>query len=168
MLLSQPNPQWTGARGHINRDFLCQAIPGLKDQVFFLCGPPPFMEAARGILAELGIGPERIRQETFGGAGAERKSLPSQPAEGGFLVEFARSGRTGRVMPNQTLLEAAAEAGVSIPSACRQGQCGTCRTRLLDGQVRMTAEDGLDSESKARGFVLTCVGHAERDVKLDA
>jgi len=168
VLLSQPDPEWPGARGHINRGFVCTAVPEIKDQVFFLCGPPQFMGAARTILMELGVEPERIRQETFGGADAVPKPSLPRSAEGRFIVEFARSGKTGAVLEGQTLLEAAAEAGVEIPSACRQGQCGTCKTRLLDGQVRMTAEHGLDSESKARGFVLTCVGHAEGNVRLDA
>jgi len=168
VLLSQPNPEWPGARGHINREFICSAVPEVKGQVFFLCGPPPFMEAARGIFTELGVEPERIRQETFGGAGAGPKPPLPRAAEVGFMVQFAKSGKTGVVLEGQTLLEAAAEAGVEIPSACRQGQCGTCKTRLLNGHVRMTAEHGLDSESKARGFVLTCVGHADGDVRLDA
>jgi ferredoxin-NADP reductase len=167
VLLSQPDPEWTGARGHIHREFISNAVPETRDRVFFLCGPPPFMQTARAILTELGVGPERIRQETFGGAGAERKPIPAQ-SEGGSKVEYARSGKTGTVREGQTLLEAAAEAGVQIPSACRQGQCGTCRTRLLDGQVRMIAEQGLDPESRARGYVLTCVGHADGDVRLDA
>jgi ferredoxin len=72
------------------------------------------------------------------------------------------------VRDGQSLLEAAAEAGVHIPSACRQGQCGSCKTRLLAGDVHMKAEQGLDPESKSRGFVLTCVGHAQGDVTLDA
>jgi len=92
----------------------------------------------------------------------------ARSAESGFRVEFARSGKTCAVQEGQTLLEAAAEAGVKMDSACRQGQCGTCKTRLLDGQVRMTAEQGLDPESRARGFVLTCVGHAKGNVRLDA
>jgi hypothetical protein len=54
------------------------------------------------------------------------------------------------------------------PSACRQGQCGTCKTRLLDGRVEMACESGLDPESKARGYVLTCVGRAVGNVRLDA
>jgi len=126
------------------------------------------MEAARGIFTELGVEPERIRQESFGGAGVGPKLPTSRSAEGGFMVQFAQSGKTSVVLEGQTLLEAAADAGVEIPSACRQGQCGTCKTRLLDGHVRMTSEHGLDAESKARGFVLTCVGHADGNVRLDA
>jgi ferredoxin-NADP reductase len=167
LLLSQADDSWQGARGRITREFIRKAVPELKGQVFFLCGPPPFMAAARGILSELGVEPGAIRQETFGGSGAETQALP-RSTEGRFMVEFARSGKTGAVLEGQTLLEAAAAAGVEIPSACRQGQCGTCKTRVLDGQVRMTAEQGLDSESRAQGFVLTCVGHPDGNVRLDA
>jgi ferredoxin-NADP reductase len=168
LLLSQPDPEWTGARGHINSEFICRTIPEVKGRVFFLCGPPPFMDAARRILMDLGVEPERIRQETFGGTNPEPE-LPQGPApETRFQVEFARSGKVCPTIEGQTLLQVAAENGVEIPSACRQGQCGTCKTRLLDGHVRMTAEQGLDPESKGRGFVLTCVGYAEGNVKLDA
>jgi len=168
VLLSQPDGEWPGARGHISDEFIRKAVPEINDQAFFLCGPPLFMRAARGILTDLGIAPERIRQETFGKPGAELKPLESRGVETGFTVEFARSGRTGAVMEGQTLLQVAAENGIEIPSACRQGQCGTCKTRLLNGRVHMTAEQGLDSESQVQGFVLTCVGYAEGDVTLDA
>jgi ferredoxin-NADP reductase len=168
VLLSQPDPEWQGARGHVNRDFICKAVSEVNGRVFFLCGPPPFMASACEILKELGVKSERIRQETFGGAGRGSKTPLASSTESGFQVEFTRSGKTGMVLESQTLLEAAGEAGVDIPSACRQGQCGTCKIRLLEGDVRMSAEQGLDAESKARGFVLTCVGHASGNVRLDA
>ena len=83
------------------------------------------------------------------------------------MVEFARSGKTCKVRPGQTLLEAAEEHGVGIPSSCRQGQCGTCKTKLLEGNVTMDTEEGLDPDSKVKGFVLACVGHARGLVRLD-
>jgi ferredoxin-NADP reductase/mono/diheme cytochrome c family protein len=168
VLLSQPDLEWTRNRGHLDREFIQRTVPNLRNKEFFLCGPPGFMNTARGILAELGVQPERIRREVFGGMGVESKALAQTATGSAFTVEFAKSGKTCTVLEGQTLLEAAAEAGVQIPSACRQGQCGTCRTRLLKGQVRMTAENGLDPEAKSLGFVLTCVGHAEESVSLDA
>jgi ferredoxin-NADP reductase len=168
VVLSQPHPEWVGARGHINRDFISSAIPEAKDQVFFLCGPPPFMEAARRILTEIGVERERIRQESFGGTHPGLRVPESPTTKTGFQVEFARSGKVCPILEGHTLLQTAAENGIDIPSACRQGQCGTCKTRLLEGQVQITAEQGLDPESKARGFVLTCVGHPVGNVKLDA
>jgi len=92
----------------------------------------------------------------------------SAAAKTGVLIEFVRSGQTYSARSGQTLLEAAEEHGVGIPSSCRQGQCGTCKTKLLAGNVHMDAEEGLDPESRAQGFVLTCVGHADGDVRLDA
>jgi ferredoxin-NADP reductase len=168
VLLSKPDADWPGARGHISREFISKNVPDLEGRVFFLCGPPPFMEASRCILTEMDVAPERIQQETFGGAGAGPKPALPRTAETGFTIEFANSGKRAAVFEGQSLLEAAAEAGVEIPSACRQGQCGTCKTRLLAGDVHMTAEQGLDVESRTRGFVLTCVGHANSDVRLDA
>lgn len=167
VLLSQPHPEWTGPRGHVSREFIEDAVKDLPSPDFFLCGPPPFMDSSRAILTGLGVNAERIKQESFGGAVPKSAKQDSAEAGSGVSVEFVRSGRTCTVRTGQTLLQAAEEQGVSIPFACRQGQCGTCKTKLLDGNVRMDAEQGLDPDSKAQGFVLTCVGHAHGDVKLD-
>ncbi len=67
-------------------------------------------------------------QESFGNF-APKSALPiSAAAETDVVVEFARSGKTYAVRSGQTLLEAAEEHGIGIPSFCRQGQCGTCKT----------------------------------------
>jgi ferredoxin-NADP reductase len=168
LLLSQPHADWSGPRGHITPEFIEHSIPDLATPEFFLCGPPPFMDVSRAILTALGVSPERIRQESFGSALPKSPQVESAAAETDVEVEFTRSGKTCTVRSGQTLLQAAEEHGVGIPSFCRQGQCGTCKTRLLDGHVRMDAEEGLDPESRARGFVLTCVGHADGPVRLDA
>jgi ferredoxin-NADP reductase len=168
VLLSQPHAEWSGPRGHVGREFIENAVKDMASPDFFLCGPPPFMEASRGILTGLGVKPERIRQESFGTAVPKSAQPNSMAPETSVVVEFVRSGKTCTVRSGQTLLEAAEEHGVGIASSCRQGQCGTCKTKLMEGNVRMDAEEGLDPDSRAQGFVLTCVGHAEGAVKLDA
>ena len=168
VLLSQPHAEWSGPRGHVGREFIENTVKDISSPDFFLCGPPPFMEASRDILTGLGVRPERIRQESFGAAVPKSAQPNSVAPETSVVVEFARSGKMCTVRSGQTLLEAAEEHGVGIPSSCRQGQCGTCKTRLLGGNVRMDAEEGLDPDSRAQGFVLTCVGRAEGAVKLDA
>ena len=126
------------------------------------------MDTSRTILTDLGVKPDRIMQESFGGTIPKIAKPDSLAAETDVTVEFARSGKTCTIRSGQTLLEAAEEHGVGILSSCRQGQCGTCKTKLLAGNVRMDAEEGLDPYWKAQGFVLTCVGHADGAVKLDA
>ena len=168
VLLSQPHAEWSGGRGHINREFIEDKIKELGSADFFLCGPPPFMETSRNILIGMGVKLERIMQESFGSSAPKSARPNSVAVEPGARVDFSRSGKTCLVRSGQTVLEAAEEHGIAIPSSCRQGQCGTCKTRLLEGNVRMDAEEGLDADSRAQGFVLTCVGHADGDVKLDA
>jgi ferredoxin-NADP reductase len=168
VLLSQPPMDWTGWRGRVNRKFIDMTVEMPVARDFFICGPTFFMETVRALLAEMGVKPERIRQESFG-----KPNILSSPPElrgtsAGLMVEFVRSGKACTLREGQTLLQAAEEHGIAMPSSCRQGQCGTCRTRLLDGQVQMDAEDGLDPESRAKGFILTCVGHPRSAVKLDA
>ncbi len=164
--LSQPDAEWTGDRGRVSREFIESAVEDAAGQDFFLCGPPAFMEVSRGILIDLGVKPQRIRQESFGAPPAASVSALAQP-ETNIIVEFVRSGKTCTLRSGQTLLEAAEEHGVAIPFSCRQGQCGTCKTKLLAGSVSMSAEEGLDADSRAQGFVLTCVGRAQGAVKLD-
>ena len=120
------------------------------------------------MLMDLGVKPERILQESFGGPKLNGVRPVSTNSITDVVVEFSRSGKMYAVRTGQTLLDAAEEHGITIPSSCRQGQCGTCKTKLLSGNVQMDAEEGLDPDSKAQGFVLACVGHALGSVKLDA
>ena len=107
-------------------------------------------------------------RESFGSCAPQGAQPVSMEAGTDGVVEFSRSSKTYVVRDGQTLLEAAEEHGIGIPSSCRQGQCGTCKTKLLAGDVRMDSEEGLDPESRGQGFVLTCVGYADGEVKLDA
>jgi ferredoxin-NADP reductase len=167
LMLSQPHGEWSGARGHVSREFIENTVKDIGSRDFFLCGPPQFMEASRTILIGLGVKPDRILRESFGLPAVKGAQPFSENTPTDAVVEFSRSSKTYVVRNGQTLLEAAEEHGITIPSSCRQGQCGTCKTRLLAGNVRMDAEEGLDPDSKAQGFVLACVGRALGPVKLD-
>lgn len=51
-----------------------------------------------------------------------------------FDVKLARSGRVIGVESGQSVLEALQAAGVELPTSCQQGVCGTCLTRVLEGE----------------------------------
>lgn len=170
--LSKNDADWKGACGRIDRKLVENNVKDIKNATYFLCGPKDFMECVHGILINLAVNQSQIKQESFGGlplAVVEDNSEPSlKPAETTqAVVEFARSRKTCHIPPDKTLLEVAEINGVAIPFSCRQGQCGTCTTRILEGDVTMAAEDGLDPELKEEGYILTCVGYAKGNVKLD-
>jgi len=168
VLLSQPDAGWNGPRGRLSRELIAARVEDLLTSTFFLCGPPAFMESVQGMLTSLAVRSECINRESFGytrtidGAALEA----ARPLRG--TVEFARSGKVCGVPAGKTLLEVAEMHGVGIPSGCRQGRCGTCVTKLLEGDVQMDSEDGLEPSDKAEGYILMCVGRPRGDVKVDA
>jgi ferredoxin len=153
--------------GHLNREFISLRLGEVGSHTFFMCGPEAFMDHVKGILLSLGVDELRIIQERFGGKRATALAEPEAEESAG-VIEFTRSGKSSSVSAGRTLLEAAEINGIDIPYSCRQGQCGTCATRLVGGEINMDCEDGLDPALKAQGYVLTCVARAQGDVRLDA
>lgn len=78
------------------------------------------------------------------------------------------SGRQFQINQNINFVDAALEAGLTIPYSCKNGRCGTCRCRVLQGKtIALKTETGLTEEEKAEGWILSCVRAAETDVTLD-
>lgn len=68
----------------------------------------------------------------------------------------------------QTVLIAAREAQIVLPSSCRNGTCRACMCQLRSGKIRYQIEwPGLSAEEKAAGLILPCVAFAESDLVLD-
>lgn len=73
------------------------------------------------------------------------------------------------VQPRETLLQAALRSGVDFPYSCRVGACGTCKCRLVDGQVKELTETGylLSAEEIDRGYILACQSVPLSDVQIE-
>ena len=84
------------------------------------------------------------------------------------VVLYSRRAVRLEVAEDDTLLAAALEAGLDLPHACQRGLCGTCKARLVSGQVQMSEPNALGDEERARGFCLPCVSHPRSAVELDA
>lgn len=86
-----------------------------------------------------------------------------------FTVRVEPAGLQFEARAGQTLLQAALQAGVRLPSSCRNGTCRTCICRMTDGQVAYRIDwPGLSAEEKADGFILPCVAYPLSDVVLQA
>ncbi|MFU1779928.1 2Fe-2S iron-sulfur cluster-binding protein [Haloarcula japonica] len=85
------------------------------------------------------------------------------------LLEWQDSGRTETVsvLDDETVLDAAEAAGVSLPFGCRTGACGTCTARLLSGDVtHRRPPRALKDRHLRDGYVLLCIAEPTTDTHL--
>ncbi|MCM2253859.1 MAG: CDP-6-deoxy-delta-3,4-glucoseen reductase [Ramlibacter sp.] len=97
--------------------------------------------------------------------------MPSAPAPMGcFQVTVQPSGRAFSVEPGEAILAAAIRQGVGMPYGCKDGACGSCKCKKLEGAVTHGAHQSkaLSAEEEAAGFVLTCCGVPHTDVVLES
>ncbi|MFU2328435.1 pyridoxamine 5'-phosphate oxidase family protein [Pseudomonas sp. NFX98] len=128
---------------------------------FVLCGPGSFTQALYDSLRELDIRDVRIHAETFGPSTLRRRPDPDaivieQPpaATTSVPVVFQRSAKEARWQPDGgSLLELAESRGLHPEFSCRGGSCGTCKTRLISGQVNYPQPP---AEVPDKGHVLIC------------
>ncbi|MFC9385440.1 PDR/VanB family oxidoreductase [Streptomyces venezuelae] len=125
------------------------------DTAVYCCGPEGLLRAVE----ERWPGP--LHTERFGAAPASAPVAAEPPAEdGGFEVELRRTGRTLRVEPGRTLLDAVREAVPGVPYSCEEGWCGTCETKVVAGTPEHH-DSVLGEDEKASGAtMMICVGRS--------
>jgi ring-1,2-phenylacetyl-CoA epoxidase subunit PaaE len=159
--------------GVMNRDKLAEFLGRLVDATSvdhaFVCGPFQMNDEAEAALLAAGVAEERIHIERFGvaapqgqqaGGAVEHESKPGDAERARIVI--VRDGLKREfefLKDNPSILDAASAAGLEVPFSCTSGVCGTCRAKLLEGQVRMTRNFALEKAEVAAGFVLTCQAH---------
>lgn len=155
--------------GLMNRDkiaeFLAGVLPaGAIDHVY-VCGPYTMNDEAEAALLAAGLPEQRIHIERFGVAPQAGGAVVHQAQPGDAehaKVVIVRDGLKREIefhKEQPSILDAASAAGLEVPFSCTSGVCGTCRAKLLEGQVRMERNFALDKKDVAAGFVLTCQAH---------
>ncbi len=149
-------------RGRIDARLLASTVPDLKHAVSMLCGPQAMIDGLTQTLLGMGVPKDQVRSELFEAAVAASagkavsEAEQATPSKEQFQLRERRSSSSVAVGRGQTLLEAADAGGLEIPSLCRAGVCGTCRTRVIEGDV--SCDGGvLDDDDRASGYVLACV-----------
>ena len=89
------------------------------------------------------------------------------PIETHFKVSFAKSRRDIDCAHDQNVLDAAKKAGVRVPASCTQGMCGTCKVKLVSGEVEMKHAGGIRQREIDQGMVLLCCSKPKSDLVID-
>jgi ring-1,2-phenylacetyl-CoA epoxidase subunit PaaE len=147
--------------GRIRPELLDVVFPIDEISDWFLCGPEGLMEETAAALAQRGVAPDRVHRELFHSDAtveidhARRPELTSQ-------VRLRLNG-VESVMPlhsrGESILTAALEIRDDLPYACREAICGTCRAKLVAGEVVMDRCSALDRRELDAGYVLACQAH---------
>jgi ring-1,2-phenylacetyl-CoA epoxidase subunit PaaE len=160
----------------------------------FVCGPGTMIDDVAGALRECGVEPERIHGEHFtagpaagvgtsadegpttgataalagaaqpAGAPATAASPPSADVTEVTLVMDGRRRSFTMRRNAETVLDAAARAGLELPFSCRAGVCSTCRTKVVRGSVQMQENHALEEWELREGYVLACQSRATTPV----
>ncbi len=104
---------------------LARPEPGVH---LYVCGPKGFMDAVLGSARAQGWPERQLHYEFFSA------EVVKSDADAAFEVQLASSGRVIVVPADQTCAQALAAAGIELATSCEQGICGTCLTRVLEGQ----------------------------------
>jgi 3-ketosteroid 9alpha-monooxygenase subunit B len=150
---------------------LAQLAAPFTDRQAFICGPGPFMAAAREALETLKVPAQQVHIEVF-------RSLETDPFAAVKIEDSVDSGD----MPHATavveldgqthtvswprrakLLDVLLDAGLDAPFSCREGHCGACATTLRKGKVSMEVNDVLEQQDLDDGLILACQSHPETD-----
>ncbi|MEW8615830.1 MAG: 2Fe-2S iron-sulfur cluster-binding protein [Candidatus Thiodiazotropha endolucinida] len=95
------------------------------------------------------------------------EAIDSPPIEHALdvTIDFSESGKCYRwIQSHDSLLDFAESRGVEVESLCRAGECGSCRTRLVQGEVEYTQVPAINPGS---GYCLLCISRPKSDLILE-
>ena len=149
------------------RRLLTVVAPAATYDHVWICGPHAMLEDARTVLSELGVLPEKVHFELFY-VDAPPPELHRADAEvSGETTEvtIVLDGltTTAPLPRDRSVLDGAQATRSDLPFACKGGVCGTCRARVVEGEVDMRRNYALEPAEVEAGFVLTCQSYPLAD-----
>lgn len=150
------------AARRVDPDLLRRVLPD-GNFPFYVCGPGPFMQDMVAGLNAWGVPEKDIHFEAFGPSTIKRLAPANHPSLVATTSQilFEQSQVTADWQSNSSsILDLAESAGVSIPSGCRAGNCGSCATKLLAGRVKYARKPACSIDADQ---CLTCIAEPDSD-----
>ncbi|NUT63237.1 PDR/VanB family oxidoreductase [Herbaspirillum sp. C9C3] len=130
---------------------LSQADPATH---LYVCGPVGFITHVVETARARGWPEAQVHFEYFGAAPVQADG------NGSFEVRLASSGQVYRIPADRTVIQVLCEHGVDVPVSCEQGICGTCLTRVLEGEPDHRDQYLTDEERAANDQFTPCCSRA--------
>jgi ring-1,2-phenylacetyl-CoA epoxidase subunit PaaE len=132
---------------------------------FFICGPEQMIFSIKDFLEGWGIDSKNIHFELFTTPVRNVPPKPITPKQisiEGSDITVKIDGRSfdfKLANDGDVILDAALAQGADLPFACKGGVCCTCKAKLIEGEVEMEANYGLEKSEIKAGYILTCQSH---------
>lgn len=84
-----------------------------------------------------------------------------------YRIELRNAGVVLDVADDQSIYQAALDAGVQLPIGCSYGGCITCAAKLLEGSVRQPGATALNKRQSQAGYILLCVAQPKSDCVIE-
>lgn len=137
---------------------------------YYLCGPEEMIFDIKDTLIASDVQSSKIHFELFTSTTAKQKQVKkvinTSFSEKNTIVSLRLDGKTMEfAMPQEGiyLLDVALENGADLPYACKGGVCCTCKAKLIEGQVVMDVNYGLEADEIAANYILTCQARPTTD-----
>ena len=139
-----------------------------KVDKYFLCGPEEMIHEVSDWLKNRGVAEDKVLFELFTTPGSKafvrsdevvKKSFDPK-LESHIIVRI--DGDTTEFTleyGGASILDAATKAGADAPFSCKGGVCSTCKAMVMEGEVEMEVNYGLEPDEVEDGYVLTCQAH---------
>lgn len=167
-VVAESGPRWAGPTGFLTAGLIKDLAGSLDGRMVYVCGPQALYPYALTQLAVLGHPRRRTRFEA-GGAPADPAAQPHWPvdADPAAEVTVTARGRCFRTRRDRPLLDALEDQGIRPEAACRSGECGLCRLRVVQGSVHTAEQARLRLSDERFGCTHSCVAYPMTDVQLD-
>ncbi len=151
-------------------NFCTQLIDIQSVDEVFLCGPEDMILGVKDKLQTLGLDAKKIHFELFTSntvKNIEKKSSTTTSENQKMSrVEVKLDGKTFAfplAQDGENILDAAMSQGADLPYACKGGVCCTCKCKIVEGEVFMSINYGLEADEIEAGYVLSCQAHPVTD-----
>lgn len=125
----------------------------------YCCGPAPLLDAVAGTVEQT-PGVSSLHIERFGAATTEA-GADSEGESKGFEVELRLTGEVLKVGPDDVLIDVVREVCPAVMSSCEEGFCGTCETKVLEGEPEHHDTILSEKERERGNTMMICVGRSK-------
>ncbi len=163
------DPEWEGEKGFVTKEII-EKYSG-EDPTYMFCGPLPMYNLIAKTIKEMGVREKRFRHDVMNNP-VDSTKIPGYPVGNEtktFNITVVR-GIEETVIPasgNEPVAVALERAAIPVDTHCRCGECGFCRTQLLEGEIFVSPMgDGRRMMDKEFGWFHACASYPTSDLKI--